>query len=275
MADTKGSTKASTKKKAEEPEAVENEAEAAETAETSEAEDDTSSAFPEVNNFNMVLITALGLALLVVIVMLASGTSPEEVAGEMEEMADEVAVANNAPETSTTIQGPSTPSLATAATSAPAATPPSAPAANTASTETGDVVGDGIIERKGEGRHFYTTIKIPPNAETLYLSGSGARQQDDGTWGDMEQQTVNTFSRFQETLEAEGWSMSDIVQVRAFAVAGEFGLLDFDGFNRGYRQFFGTEENPMKPVRSFVQIAGLVVPGWLVEIEIRAARTPE
>ena len=30
----------------------------------------------------------------------------------------------------------------------------------------------------------------------------------------------------------------------------------------------------MKPVRSFVQIAGLVVPGWLVEIEIRAARMP-
>ena len=43
----------------------------------------------------------------------------------------------------------------------------------------------------------------------------------------------------------------------------------------GYQKFFGTDENPMKPVRSFVQIAGLVVDGWLVEIEIRAARVPD
>ncbi len=215
-----------------------------------EAETDSKgSLIPEVSNFNMVLITGFGLALLVIIVMLASGTSPVEVAAQSE---------------------------STAPATIPAAAPPvvSQPSAAPTSVSTGDIVGNGLIERKGEGRHFYTTIKIPPGAETLYLSGSGARQQENGLWGDMEQQTVDTFSRFKATLEAEGWSMSDIVQVRAFAVAGEYGLLDFDGFNRGYRQFFGTEENPLKPVRSFVEIAGLVVPGWLVEIEIRAARMP-
>jgi enamine deaminase RidA (YjgF/YER057c/UK114 family) len=131
------------------------------------------------------------------------------------------------------------------------------------------------IVRTGEGRNFYNNIFIPAGAETLYLSGAGAQQQADGAWGDMEQQTINTFSRFKETLESQGWSMGDIVQVRAFAVAGADGSLDFDGFNRGYQQFFGTTENPLKPVRSFVQIAGLVVPGWLVEIEIRAARMPK
>ncbi len=129
------------------------------------------------------------------------------------------------------------------------------------------------ITRNNEGTYFYTSITIPPGAETMYLSGSGARPLPDGSWGDMEQQTVNTFSRFKETLESQGWSMSDIVQVRAFAVAGEDGL-DFAGFNAGYAQFFGTEENPHKPVRSFVEIADLVVDGWLVEIEIRAARMP-
>jgi len=139
----------------------------------------------------------------------------------------------------------------------------------------GSMASPGNIERKGEGRHFYTTIKIPPGAETLYLSGSGAAQKPDGSWGSMEEQTIDTFNSFKTKLEAEGWSMSDIVQVRAFAKAGEFGLLDFDGFNRAYREFFGTEENPEKPVRSFVQIADLVVPGWLVEIEVRAARVPK
>lgn len=130
------------------------------------------------------------------------------------------------------------------------------------------------IERFDEGRHFYTSIYIPPNAEVLYLSGSGASPMDDGTWGDMYQQTVDTFNGFREKLEARGWSMSDIVQVRAFAVADEYGVLDFDGFNRAYREFFGTEENSEKPVRSFVEIEDLVVDGWLVEIEIRAARVP-
>ena len=130
------------------------------------------------------------------------------------------------------------------------------------------------ITRYNEGNYFYTSITIPPGAETMYLSGSGARPLPDGSWGDMEQQTVNTFSRFKETLESQGWSMSDIVQVRAFAVAGEDGL-DFAGFNAGYAQFFGTDDNPTKPVRCFVEIKDLVVEGWLVEIEIRAARMPD
>ncbi len=130
------------------------------------------------------------------------------------------------------------------------------------------------IVRTGEGRNFYNTIFIPAGAETLYLSGSGARQLPDGTWGDMEQQTEDTFNRFKESLEAQGWSMSDIVQVRVFAVGGPDGS-DFDGFNRGYQKYFGVESNPTKPVRSYVEIAGLVVDGWLVEIEIRAARVPK
>ena len=137
-----------------------------------------------------------------------------------------------------------------------------------------DMVNVGGIERRGEGRHFFTTIKVPAGAESLYLSGSGASPLEDGSWGEMEQQVVDTFESFKETLESQRWSMSDIVQVRAFAVSDEFGYLDFDGFNRGYRKFFGTEDNPLKPVRTFVEIQGLVVPGWLVEIEIRAARMP-
>jgi enamine deaminase RidA (YjgF/YER057c/UK114 family) len=220
-----------------------------ETVDAEEVVSDTETAAPAVSNFNMILITGFGMAIVIIIVMLASGGQSSE----------PMVASSAAPASAMTTPSETTP--------APSASP--TPAAT--SVESGDV-NVGGIERKGEGRHFYTTIKIPANAETLYLSGSGAARNEDGTWGDMEAQTVDTFNGFKAKLEAEGWSMSDIVQVRAFAVAGEYGLLDFDGFNRGYRQFFGTEENPMKPVRSFVEIAGLVVPGWLIEIEIRAAR---
>ena len=216
-------------------------AEVSEQAEEVVTEDEveSKSVLPQVSNFNLALITGLGLAVVIVVVRMAGGGSTDEVAAVDDAPVAEVVAA-----------------VETASAAAPIAT------------------SIGGIERKGEGRHFYTTIKIPAGAETLYLSGSGASRKEDGSMGTMEEQTRSTFANFKTTLEAEGWSMSDIVQVRAFAVAGEYGVLDFDGFNRAYREFFGSEDNPLKPVRSFVEIAGLVVPGWLVEIEIRAVRVP-
>lgn len=131
------------------------------------------------------------------------------------------------------------------------------------------------IERYNEGRNFFGVIKIPPGAETLYLSGAGAQPKADGSWGTMEEQAIDIFTTYKASLESMGWSLEDIVQVRVFATAGEDGVLDFDGFNKGYQQFFGVEMNPMKPVRSFVQVADLVRDGWLAEVEIRAARIPQ
>jgi enamine deaminase RidA (YjgF/YER057c/UK114 family) len=144
----------------------------------------------------------------------------------------------------------------------------------TTAVSAAEAAAAGGIDRQGEGRILYSTIKIPANAETLYVSGMGASPLEDGTWGNMEQQTVDIFNKFKATLEAQGWAMSDVVQVRVFAIAGPDGSLDFEGFNSGYLQFFGTEENPMKPVRTFVQVADLVREEWLVEVEVRAARVP-
>ncbi len=131
------------------------------------------------------------------------------------------------------------------------------------------------IVRLQEGTNFNNVIAIPPGAETLYLSGAGANPNADGSWGSMEEQAIQIFATYKTTLEELGWSLEDIVQVRVFALANPDGTLDFEGFNRGYRQFFGSDINPLKPVRSFVQVAGLVRPGWLVEVEIRAARMPQ
>lgn len=130
------------------------------------------------------------------------------------------------------------------------------------------------IDRQGESRLFYSTIKVPANAEYLLLSGIGASPLADGSWGDMEQQTAEIFERYKGILAEQGWSLSDIVQVRVFALADDAGRLDFEGFNRGYLKYFGSDENPQKPVRAFVQVADLVREGWLVEVEIMAARVP-
>jgi len=39
-----------------------------------------------------------------------------------------------------------------------------------------------------------------------------------------------------------------------------------------YSQFFGTSSQPNLPARSTVQVAGLVSPGMLVEIEVTLAK---
>ena len=39
-------------------------------------------------------------------------------------------------------------------------------------------------------------------------------------------------------------------------------------------EFFGTEDQPNKPVRAVVEVSGLAVDGWLIEIDVRGARIP-
>jgi enamine deaminase RidA (YjgF/YER057c/UK114 family) len=48
--------------------------------------------------------------------------------------------------------------------------------------------------------------------------------------------------------------------------------MDFEGMMAAYSQFFGTKEQPNLPARSTVQVAGLVAPGMLVEIEVQLAK---
>ena len=48
--------------------------------------------------------------------------------------------------------------------------------------------------------------------------------------------------------------------------------MDFEGFMKGYTQFFGTEDQPNLPTRSVFQVAGLANPDWFVEIEVTAVR---
>ena len=134
------------------------------------------------------------------------------------------------------------------------------------------------VVRNDEGRHFYSTIEIPPHAAQLYVSGNGpsaVNEDAEGVarYGSTEEQARSTFTKIKAAVEKAGWSMGDIIMVRVFLVAdAEMGKMDFAGFNTAYREFFGTEEQPNKPVRAVVEISGLAVDGWLVEIDVRGAR---
>jgi enamine deaminase RidA (YjgF/YER057c/UK114 family) len=129
---------------------------------------------------------------------------------------------------------------------------------------------------------FPISAAVTVNAGTnlYFLSGStpsvinkDAPKDSTAAYGDMETQTTSVLTKIQGTLEKLGLTPGDVIKMTAFLVADPAtGKLDFDGFMTGYKKFFGTPEQPNKPARSAVQIAALVAPGALVEIEVVAAK---
>ncbi len=124
-------------------------------------------------------------------------------------------------------------------------------------------------------------VIIPPGAEMFLLSGQLASPIDPTkpadsieAFGDTKTQTVSTFKKIKAALEKQGYTMKDVVKLTVF-VAGDpklGGKMDFAGFNAGYKEFFGTPENPNLVARSTVQVAALAGPNFLIEIEAIAAK---
>ena len=119
--------------------------------------------------------------------------------------------------------------------------------------------------------------------DTLYVSGQlpastpgdPAKGLKPTIEGDTKAQTVSTLNVIQGILKEQGLGMGDIVQMRVYLIGdpAQGGKLDFGGMNDAYKQFFGTKEQPNKPVRATIQAAALVVPNALVEIEVVAVRS--
>ena len=137
------------------------------------------------------------------------------------------------------------------------------------------------IKRNDEGRFFYSTIEVPAHADALFVSGKGPgainpdAPRAEQTYGDTETQARSTFNKIKGAVEKAGWSMGDIIMVRVYLVADEkLGKMDFAGFNKAFAEFFGTEDQPNKPVRAVVEVAGLAVGGWNIEVDVRAHRMP-
>lgn len=93
--------------------------------------------------------------------------------------------------------------------------------------------------------------------------------------GDTRTQTISVLGKIRDILATQGFDMGDVVKLTLF-VAGDprTGTMDFAGVNQGFGAFFGTAENPVTVARSTFQVAGLVGPYYLIEIEAVAAKAP-
>lgn len=124
-------------------------------------------------------------------------------------------------------------------------------------------------------------VEIPAGKTLVFVSGAGPAVADKSAapntvaaYGDTRAQTVSALNDIDATLRRLHLSMKQVVKMQVFLVGTQAnsGKMDFAGFMSGYRQFFGTAEQPNLPARSVVQVAGLANPGWLVEIEVTAVR---
>jgi len=124
-------------------------------------------------------------------------------------------------------------------------------------------------------------VTVRAGLDTVYVSGAlpTATNKDapKGTppvYGDMQAQTVSVLTSIKGTLAKLGLGMGDVVKMTVFLVADPAydNKLNFPGLMAGYSQFFGTKDQPNKPARSAVQVAALVAPGALLEVEVIAAK---
>jgi enamine deaminase RidA (YjgF/YER057c/UK114 family) len=124
------------------------------------------------------------------------------------------------------------------------------------------------------------SVEVPPGRRLVYVSGTvpdpadaAAPQGSVQRYGDTAAQTRSVLHKIAAQLGRHGLTMGDVVMMRVFLVAppGQ-ARMDFAGMMTAYREFFGTAAQPLRPARSTMQVAGLVDPGWLVEIEVTAAQ---
>jgi enamine deaminase RidA (YjgF/YER057c/UK114 family) len=127
------------------------------------------------------------------------------------------------------------------------------------------------------------SAEAPAGSRIVWVSGTVPDAADPaapagsvGRYGDTAAQTRSILRKIEAQLKQHDMDLGDIVMMRVFLVAppGQ-ARMDFAGMMAAYREFFGTPAQPRKPARSTLQAAGLVDPGWLVEIEATAAKPKE
>ena len=139
----------------------------------------------------------------------------------------------------------------------------------------------GTVKRTGSPKAPFSTTVLA--GDTMYVAGqladpdvkADASKGTAASWtADTKAQTTGTLKKIEGILKEQGLGMGDVVQMQVYLVGdpNKGGAMDFAGMNEAYGQFFGTAEQPNRPVRAAVQVAKLAAPGALVEIMVTAVR---
>jgi enamine deaminase RidA (YjgF/YER057c/UK114 family) len=140
-----------------------------------------------------------------------------------------------------------------------------------------------IVRRQAGDFPIASSVRVPAGAELLFLSGTLADVVKPDApvgsierLGDTETQAASVLSKLEKELAASGYTFADVVKMNVFLVGdpARGGRMDFEGLMKAYSRYVGAPTQGKLPARTTVQVAGLPLPGALVEIEVVAARIP-
>jgi len=149
-------------------------------------------------------------------------------------------------------------------------------------TAAGTAGAQEIVRHKIPGSDFpiAQAVTVPATATIHFISGQvppvidkAANPDTIAAYGDTKTQTVGVLKKIEDILKSMNLTMGDVVKMQVFLVGdpAKGGRGDVKGFMEGYTQFFGGAQ-PNLPARAVMQVAGLNSAGWLVEIEVTAAK---
>jgi enamine deaminase RidA (YjgF/YER057c/UK114 family) len=116
---------------------------------------------------------------------------------------------------------------------------------------------------------FSWAVRVPAGADTIYIGGQNGVGPDGAVVGPgVAEQTRQAFANLRACLEAAGAQVTDVVKWTILCVEGA----DLQEGFAAFGEFWPRDAAP--PAITFAFVAGLAVPGAVVEIEAVAAVRP-
>ncbi|MEV6071205.1 RidA family protein [Nocardia sp. NPDC052001] len=112
---------------------------------------------------------------------------------------------------------------------------------------------------------FTQVVRVPAGADTIYVGGQNGLDASGQLAGDLASQARQALQNLLTCLEAAGAGIEDVVKWTILMVDGQDVRAGFAAF----QEVWGQRPNP--PAITVAKVAGLAIPGALVEIEAVAA----